>query len=54
MSQEKAQEIINKIDKLYLQIETEARDFESALLRRTERLNAEVDQIVKEFNRLNK
>jgi hypothetical protein len=53
MSKDKAEEIISKIDKLYLQIKTEARDFESALLRRTERLNAEVDQIVREFNKLN-
>ena len=47
-----AVEIAKKLDELYLQINTEARDYETALLRRTERLNAEVDLMANQLNRL--
>ena len=52
MEAKEIEQLVAEMEALKQQVYKEARDFETALLRRTERLNSEVDELGKQLNRL--
>lgn len=52
MEAKEIERLVAEMEALKQQVYKEARDFETALLRRTERLNSEVDELGKQLNRI--
>lgn len=52
MEAKEIERLVAEMEALKQQVYKEARDFETALLRRTERLNSEVDELDKQLNRI--